>query len=50
MVQTSNAFCEREEVGELGAINYCEPDVWEGNSVCVPLNSIFSLKNGAKHV
>lgn len=46
VVQTSNAYCEREEVSEQGALKCCEPDVvWEGNSVGAPPNWMFSLEN-----
>lgn len=45
VIQTSDAYCETEEVSERGALKCCEPDVvWEGNSVCMPLDRIFSGK------
>lgn len=51
MVQTSTAYCEKEEAGELGALKYCEPGICLGrDSIYMSLKSTFSLKNGTEHV
>lgn len=46
MVQTSNACCEKQEVGELEAFKYCEQDFCLGREFSVFAMQLYFLKNG----